>query len=394
MLLINFGYNISEDKMHKSIFLTGATGNIGARILLDLLYDGTVKEIYLLVRGKSEKDAENRVRQTILKIAPKVKWHQVSEKVTVYNGDITRFQLGLSNKHYLYLQKHADYIIHGAATTYFDNTLNHAYRVNLHGTINVVQFASRAYRYGQLKRFGYISTAYVNGCMKEVIYEDRLQECPQFENTYEQSKYEAEKFVRSHINTFPLCIFRPSIVVGDSITGRTVNYNVLYSPLKMICSGLIDIIPGSPRARLNVVPVDYVASSIQNIMFTSDDVIGKTFNLVSDESKNMTIREIIDFTIKYAYRNNYTENDISLTFIPGVVLDVITPVLPKRLKRIKNLMNKYIPYMRKTILFDTTNTHSPINQFSFTPPNLKCYLEVLLENCFTSKWGRVLQPAA
>lgn len=380
--------------MHKSVFLTGATGNIGARILLNLLYDETVKEIYLLVRGKSEKDVENRIRQTIFKIAPEVKWYQVSEKVTVYNGDITRFQLGLSNKHYLYLQNNADYIIHGAASTCFDNTLNHAYKINLHGTINVVQFATRAYRYGQLRRFGYISTAYVNGCMNEVIYEDRLQESPQFENTYEQSKYEAEKYVRSHIDTLPLCIFRPSIVVGDSITGRTVNYNVLYSPLKMICSGLIDIIPGSPRAKLNVVPVDYVASSIQNIMFLSDDVIGKTFNLVCDESKNMTIREIIDFTIKYAYRNNYTENDISLTFVPGVVLDAIKLVLPKRFKRIKNLMNKYIPYMRKTILFDTTNTHSLINKCSITPPNLNCYLEVLLDNCFTSKWGRGLQAAA
>ena len=49
-----------------------------------------------------------------------------------------------------------------------------------------------------------------------------------FRNAYERSKFEAELMLREEGAHLPLQVLRPSIVVGDSRTGRTSSFNVLY----------------------------------------------------------------------------------------------------------------------------------------------------------------------
>jgi len=380
--------------MKKIIFLTGVTGNIGARILLDLLYNDSVVKIILLVRGKTNSDAEGRVKETMHKISPDLVWDKVLEKITVFNGDITKFRMGLNSQQYHYLKNNTNYIIHSAAATNFDNTLTDALKVNLYGTINIMKLAEDAYKEGQLLRFGYVSTAYVNGRMKNTIYEDKLQENPHFDNTYEQSKYEAEKYVRSKMHKLPVCIFRPSIVVGDSETGRLVKYNVLYTPLKMICSGLFDIIPCSPQTCLNVVPVDYITSAIQKIIFSSDEVNGKTFNLVSNNNQTMTVREILEYAIEYKLIDGQLEKRAKVKYIPHQLLDLITPILPHKFKRLKKIIDMYIPYIRRTSIFDNTNTRTFMNNSTIKPPVLRKFLPTLFKTCFARQKLQSLSSAA
>src|SRR5436190_5856563 len=60
----------------------------------------------------------------------------------------------------------------------------------------------------------------------------------------------------------PVQIFRPSIVGGDSLTGYTTAFNVIYSPLRAFARGTYAAIPGRASAPVDVVPVDYVADAI------------------------------------------------------------------------------------------------------------------------------------
>jgi len=83
--------------------------------------------------------------------------------------------------------------------------------------------------------FHYISTAYVAGA--DVTFcKENISSSTGFLNVYEESKAQAEKIIASfcqkHSITFT--IMRPSIVYGDSHTGRSLKFNALYFPLKSL----------------------------------------------------------------------------------------------------------------------------------------------------------------
>ena len=68
-----------------------------------------------------------------------------------------------------------------------------------------------------------------------------------FRNTYEQSKFDAEKAIGEAAGDLPLAIARPSIVVGDSRSGWTPAFNVIYWPMRAFSRGLMDEVRDRPR---------------------------------------------------------------------------------------------------------------------------------------------------
>ena len=66
-----------------------------------------------------------------------------------------------------------------------------------------------------------------------------------FRNPYEQSKFEAELLVRERSRSLPIQVVRPSIVVGDSRTGLTPAFNVLYWPLRAFSKRHLSGPPGT-----------------------------------------------------------------------------------------------------------------------------------------------------
>src|SRR6476646_1648088 len=80
----------------------------------------------------------------------------------------------------------------------------------------------------------HVSTAYVAGDRRVTAYEDDAEHGA-FRNAYEQTKHEAERLVRA--SGLPWTIARPSIVVGESDSGWTSSFNVLYGPLRAFAAG-------------------------------------------------------------------------------------------------------------------------------------------------------------
>jgi len=105
-----------------------------------------------------------------------------------------------------------------------------------------MHFARQVGEHGRLEKIAHISTAYVCGDREGAIYEnDNSTKC-HFSNNYEQSKWEAECHVGRFYPDMPVVIFRPSIVVGDSSTGRLNLFNVLYTPLRFVCRGDLPVL--------------------------------------------------------------------------------------------------------------------------------------------------------
>src|SRR5439155_19750080 len=107
-------------------------------------------------------------------------------------------------------------IVHAAANTRFDAPLPEARAANVDGTRHVLEFARRCPR---LDRVVALSTTHVAGRRTGTILEDDLEHDAEFVNTYEATKYEAERELRAAMRDLPIAVARISTVTGDSCSG-------------------------------------------------------------------------------------------------------------------------------------------------------------------------------
>ena len=178
----------SDVSMSDGVLLTGATGFVGMELLARYL-ERTDRRVYALVRGASEREVVARVERTLLCLFGAD--HPYAERVVAVRGDITRPGLGLGSRRDRLAERVSE-VVHGAASVSFELGLEDLRQINVEGTRRVLEFAERAEARGGLRRFSYISTAYVAGEHAGCFSEDELDVGQCFRNAYEQSKFEAE----------------------------------------------------------------------------------------------------------------------------------------------------------------------------------------------------------
>ncbi len=247
----------------KTVFLTGATGLVGSYLLKVLLQEG--HKVYVLARGKDNKGARDRVVD-ILKFWDKNVIRKKSHNLRILEGDITEKKLGLKKQNIALLTNEIDEIFHSAAVTQYNWPLEKIRKVNVEGTKNVLKLALKCSKEGPLKKINHISTAYVCGDYKGVFKEDDLDVGQKFNSTYEQSKFEAEKLIHDYRNYgLWVDIFRPSVVVGESTTGKIPLFQQhFYQVLHVWNLGIFDYFPIKDYFA-NIVPADELSRSIITI---------------------------------------------------------------------------------------------------------------------------------
>ena len=167
--------------------------------------------------------------------------------VTVVLGDITRPMFGLAGRVYVELAAGVDAVIHCAAVTDFHRTDGSLEATNIAGTGHVAAFAAAA---GAV--LYHVSTAFVH----TTAVGDRGRTAV----GYASSKAAAERVVRS--SGGPHVIFRPSVVIGDSVTGEIAASQGLHQVAAGIFAGLVPVIPFDPGWPVGFVPADVVAGAI------------------------------------------------------------------------------------------------------------------------------------
>ena len=154
-------------------------------------------------------------------------------------GDLTAPRLGLGERHDE-IAAGVGTVIHSAASVAFDLPIEEARAINVEGTRRVLDFAGAV---PDLQRVAYVSTAYVAGDRRGTVYEDDREtgDVPQLLRAL-QARGRGASCARAPL---PWTIARPSIVVGESTTGWTASFNVLYGPLRAFAAGAY---PGAARA--------------------------------------------------------------------------------------------------------------------------------------------------
>ena len=273
-------------------FITGVTGFLGQEILEILSRQPGTDRCYCLVRGTRDQDPQQRLRVILAEIG-------LSDdgRIVAVGGDIRLDRMGIEDALYADLWTKVTQVIHSAADVRFNQPLDKIRAINVHGTKNIGEFAAACGRTNPaFSHLNYIGTAFVAGRRTGVVKEDDLTDAFGFKNTYEQTKYEAEVLVRSYReNGLPVIIFRPSIVVGASETGKAKPRNVLYPMLKFFKEWDFPLVSMNTEARLDIVPVDFVARAFVHISGRREN-IGGCFHLTAGPEGNINLKKMLKIT--------------------------------------------------------------------------------------------------
>lgn len=247
-----------------AVLVTGYPNFVVKRLVDKLAAQG--RTVYLLCREDFEKAARRD-------FAP------VDDHVRLVTGDVACMDLGLSGAEVKVMRAEVGTVFHLAGIYYLGSGEAEMERVNIDGTRNALAFAQEL---PGLKRFVHYSSAFVAGSREGVILEDELVEPPRFRNPFERTKFMAERIARQAMADIPVCIVRPSLIVGDSHSGEIEKLDGPYFFMQVLVNLPLDIhlpLVGKGAFPLNLVPVDFVVDAIAHIA-DHPDAAGRTFHLV------------------------------------------------------------------------------------------------------------------
>jgi thioester reductase-like protein len=356
------------------ILVTGSTGFLGAQLVRELLNRYAEARFALLIRGRAGYSVQERA-------AALVSAEDVP-RVDVLAGDVSLPHCGLEAADRERLAAEATRVIHCAATVRFDHSLAEARQINVEGTRHVLDLAGAVRR---LKSFAYVGTAYVAGERTGLVLENELDVGQGYRNTYEKTKAEAEALVRSRLGEMPGVILRPSIIVGDSRTGATSSFKMMYWPLKVYSRRLWRTVPGFPDAVLDIVPVDFVAAAVARLAF-DDAAMGSTVHLCAGPKASATIREIAHRAAEFfgVPEPRYVDPK----FVFAALRPLLYLTLWGRKRRVLRDGRAYRDYFTMRMQFDTSHAERLLEPAGLRPPHVLDYLDRLFHYCVASDWGR------
>ncbi|BGP27163.1 large subunit of alpha-aminoadipate reductase [Rhodotorula toruloides] len=260
----------SEGK--KVVFLTGATGFLGAFILRDLLAldrrGGQVAKVICHVRAASKEKAMQRLRESG---EGRGAWEEMwveDGRLEVVVGDLEGEKLGLSDEDWQRVAQEADVVVHNGAIVHWVYPYKQLRAANVLATLAVIELAATS----RPKALSFVSTtaaiekahyvrladSIVQAGGKGVPESDSLDAGKTgLKGGYGQSKWVSERLVlEAGRRGLAGSVVRPAYIVGDSTSAVTNTDDFLWRLVK----GCIQLghIPDIHNT-INMVPVDHVA---------------------------------------------------------------------------------------------------------------------------------------
>lgn len=339
-----------------SILITGATGFLGREVAQRLLASEPHLRLVALIRAPDGATLERRRRRLVEGWEP-----ALADRLEALRGDVEHRRFGLDEKQLAALAERVDRVIHVAATVSFDHSIETARRVNVGGTEEVLALCRMIRARGGAGRLDYVGTAYVAGDRTDLVGEEELAHGQGFRNTYEQSKFEAERVVRRARDELPVVILRPSIIVGEASTGKTTSYKTIYWPMKVLVRfyGLWrPVIPRLVRLPvrrdcvIDLVPVDHVAAAVTTLS-RREEAIGRCYHLAAGPDAE-TIGALVEMACDHfgVARLGFLDPEGPVRILGRAARPLLVRAAPRLVKNGELMM----AYTRQNPRFDTTNT--------------------------------------
>ena len=349
---------LDSDILEADVLMTGFPGFIAGRLLEETLAWKPSGDFYFLIEPRYRRKAERRLRE-IARDVPNFD----DERWELIEGDITDEYMGLDHDQYRDLAERVGVVWHLAALYDLAVPEAVAYRVNVKGTVHVLDFCEAC---DELERFNYVSTCYVSGERRGIVYEDELHK-----NHYESTKFWAEVEVQRRWMNLPTAIFRPGIVVGDSRTGETDKYDGPYYLFKFL-KKLPDWVPvpniGEGDALVNIVPVDFVTRAMA-FLGCAESTDGDVYQLADPHP--MRARNI------FALALDCMGKPSSIGSVPASLADVA--LRSNTVAETIGMPREVLDYFNHGARYDVSNTQRALTHTSIRCPHLSTYMQTLID---------------
>jgi thioester reductase-like protein len=253
--------------------VTGANGFLGRYITAELLNLTENPEIICFVRGKTEAEAQERLKTSLGDAgvdARKFEAFIAKGRIRVVCGDLGKDRLGLSEvEKFEELAEKVTHIYHSGARVNHAEPYEHLRLENVWGTAKLLEFSVTQ----TLKEFHYIST-YSTTTVDMLGSDGRMSEEAPLGNIRTGllggsceltggdvfSKWTAEQLViLAGEEGAQVAIHRPGMIGGHSLDGKSGDDNFVNFLNDIVRMGQIPRLVG---AMFNTTPVDFVAYSI------------------------------------------------------------------------------------------------------------------------------------
>lgn len=243
-----------------AILLTGASGWIGAHLLVELLAS-TPASIYCLMRAPGPEAARTRLLDTLREYDLPVNQDWLA-RIEPVCGDLALPQLGLDETVWENLASKIDRIFHlGASLDVLRDYTQHC-AVNVGSMLGILHLAAQHHQ----KAVIYCSPMavcwrYRDGGVTLLPVEAAMADGQGLLTAYAQSKWAAEQALLAAAERgLPVRIYRSSHALPSSRSGKSKANDTYGAVLQAAC--LAGVIPDWPESRLHGVPVDKLARLI------------------------------------------------------------------------------------------------------------------------------------
>ncbi len=276
------------------VFLTGATGFLGAFLLHEILRR-TGAEVFCLARARDAAEGAARIRETLESYSL---WEEGFERrIVPVPGDLSEPLFGLSEAHFRELSGAVEAVYHCGASVNWVYPYEKLKPANVLGTQEALRLAAE----GQSKPLHFVSTLgvfpLVGNVEGEAVGEDdALDHGGTLYNGYVQSKWVAEKLVEvARARGLPASVYRPALITGSSRTGA---WNTEDFTCRVMKSWVDLGVAPEVETSMNLIPVDYASEAIVHLSLQKDSP-GKNFHLAGPVS--VTPGEMADWFRAFGY---------------------------------------------------------------------------------------------
>nr|QEO74741.1 Beta-ketoacyl synthase [uncultured bacterium] len=302
----------TETQPPNEIFLTGATGFLGAFLLRDLLKHTTAR-VHCLIRAADETEARARLEKNL-------EWYGLPtapERTEVVLGDLAEPRLGLTEAKFDELARTIDAVYHAGSQVNWLHPYQELKKANVNGTEEVLRLSARhctvpvhhVSTTGVFARPGGPHTT-----------EAETGPAPQLPTGYQQSKWVAEKLVeQARKRGIPVTVYRPDTISGSQVDGACQTNDFVWLSIKGCLQA--KAVPDDAKALFTLTPVDYVSAAIVGL---SQDPKNTTYHLYN--SKPVSLETIKERLRAHGYRLDEIPRERWNSSQNNALLDVFTQV--------------------------------------------------------------------
>ena len=341
----------------QNIFLTGATGFLGA-FLLDELLRSTTANIYCAIRCASIEVGRQKLQHNLERYSLNGTV-AYSNRVIPVLSDLSAPLLGLSVAEFRQLAGQIDTIYHNGAYVNLVYPYAALRDTNVQGTQEILRLASQV----KIKPVHFISTLDVF----QSAYYSQLEQSEDAEfpdcslpcSGYAQSKWVAEKLVKTaHERGIPTCIHRPGMIIGHSQTGCSNTEDSIGRLIK----GLIQLrLAPSVDLPMHLTPVDYVSQALVKLAH-QPSAWGKAFHFSNPQP--LSLAQLVGHIRSLNYEIQYV--DYALWLKQLLEIDASQDNALKSLAPLLNSTSSAYSTYLDVLTLDNVNCQNVINGLSET----------------------------